>query len=263
MYPLILICGNAGSGKDTFADLICSQEQAVKIALADPIKQFVGRVWKIEDDVLWGPSELRNKKLNEEFVDRRFMESRQYDPDYLERWMKLVSSESTDVTSKELYKWFRKHIVGRDLTVRDLLQKLATEFARSRNPDVWIDVGLKTAHQLLSTQSVYGCRSGVCGADGLHNSLVVISDGRFRNEILKVKAQGGYVVKIIDPHAKKSDKHQSETELDTVPEWWFNEVIVNDKTERLSMEILAARVENMLTRFRELGRFGTDTFNFR
>lgn len=251
MYPLILICGNAGSGKDTLADLIRSQEQAVKIALADPIKQFVGRVWQVEDDVLWGPSELRNKRLDSSFIKKWFFDARKTDANYLRSWMNLIGN---DVSSMTMYKWFCQHVGGVDLTVRELLQKLATEFARAVNPDVWIDVGLKTAHQLMSTTSTYDRKCGVIGAQTRH-SLVVVSDGRFANEILKVKAQGGYVVKIIDPHAKKSDKHQSETELDTVPEWWFNEVIVNDKTERLSMEILAAKTENMLNRFRNFGGF--------
>jgi len=67
MYPILGICGRAGSGKDTAADFMVSYGQAKKLALADPMKRLAASVYEFTDNQLWGPSNARNA------ADQRYM----------------------------------------------------------------------------------------------------------------------------------------------------------------------------------------------
>ena len=58
------------------------------------------------------------------------------------------------------------------------------------------------------------------------SNLVVISDGRFRTEI--VEGRGQFVL-IDKPIVSQSfSGHISETELDGIPHYWFDTVLKND-----------------------------------
>ena len=70
--------------------------------------------------------------------------------------------------------------------------------------------------------------------------FVVITDGRFRNEILNVIEVGGAAVKIINPVDESRDVdaagvrgHTSESELKRIPDSWFLVTLVNDKSRGL------------------------------
>ena len=62
---------------------------------------------------------------------------------------------------------------------------------------------------------------------------VIISDGRFLHEIEEIKKLGGKVIKIIR-HVSVSDNnndiHQSENEIDTIPDYFIDHTIINDGT---------------------------------
>jgi hypothetical protein len=58
--PIILIVGQAGSGKDTVADLLRRNHGAEVLALADPMKRLARLVFGFDDVQLWGPSGARN-----------------------------------------------------------------------------------------------------------------------------------------------------------------------------------------------------------
>ncbi len=61
------------------------------------------------------------------------------------------------------------------------------------------------------------------------NFKVIISDGRFLHEIEEITKLGGYVVKIVRPVAEiNGDKHQSEIEIDSIPEKYIDLSINND-----------------------------------
>lgn len=63
---------------------------------------------------------------------------------------------------------------------------------------------------------------------------VIISDGRFLHEIEEIKKLGGKVIKIIRPNTKinnnqsENDIHQSENEIDTIPDSFIDHTIIND-----------------------------------
>jgi len=58
---IIGISGQAGSGKDTVADMLLEHEGFTKVSLADPIKRFAKEMWGFTDEQLWGGSEHRNE----------------------------------------------------------------------------------------------------------------------------------------------------------------------------------------------------------
>jgi len=61
---------------------------------------------------------------------------------------------------------------------------------------------------------------------------IIISDGRFLHEIEEIKKLGGKVIKIIRPMTKIEDNdiHQSENEIDTIPDSLIDHTIINDGT---------------------------------
>ena len=63
------------------------------------------------------------------------------------------------------------------------------------------------------------------------NIKVIISDGRFLHEIEEIKKLGGKVIKIIRPvlnDNNNDDNHQSEIEIDTIPDTFIDYTIIND-----------------------------------
>jgi hypothetical protein len=76
------------------------------------------------------------------------------------------------------------------------------------------------------------------GARGSTTNLVVITDGRFRNEIEAVQVAGGVALRIIRPGSGLSAAaeaggvkgHQSERELNEIADDEFDAVIYNDGT---------------------------------
>lgn len=204
---IIGISGQAGSGKDTAADMLLAKEGVIKLSLADPIKRFARELWDFSDDQLWGPSEFRNK------------------PD-------------------------ERYPIGDEfLTARKVLQHLGTEGGRAIDYDVWIRYAIKIATILLTTKREY-CYSPQGGLEPyisqypqgefetLDNfpeqvKVVVIPDCRFNNEIQFIKEAGGKLVRVIRPGAGlKGDfgKHQSEIEMESIPDDVFDLVIQNTGT---------------------------------
>lgn len=200
---IIGISGQAGSGKDTAADMLLAKEGFIKLSLADPIKRFAKELWDFSDDQLWGPSEFRNK------------------PD-------------------------ERYPIGDDfLTARKVLQHLGTEGGRAIDYDVWIRYAIKIATTLLTTKKEW-CYSPLYGLrtyfkNGMPHILnfpeqvraVVISDCRFKNEVKFIKEAGGKLIRVIRPGAGlKGDfgKHQSEIEMESIPDDVFDLVIQNTGT---------------------------------
>lgn len=71
----IAVSGKANSGKNTFSSILSdnmkfagSKEKIV--ALADPMKQIVKMMFpEASDECLYGPSELRSKKISDKYLD--------------------------------------------------------------------------------------------------------------------------------------------------------------------------------------------------
>lgn len=240
---IIGICGRAGSGKDTAADFLVKEHGFVKVALADPLKRIAREVFDFTDEQLWGPSEKRNEE------DPRY-------PRY-------------DINDKKCYcgkkfrdaEDFRDHLPCHsgpaNLTPRYALQQLGTEWGRNCYSNVWVDYAIRVAKKLLEDGSVmYSAKEGIVPDYLLRAQAkyqvgdnkpagIVISDVRFINEVIAIKAAGGKVWKIERPAAGLSGtagQHASETEQEKIPSESFLCVIKND----MSLNVLQSLVAEAL-----------------
>lgn len=106
--------------------------------------------------------------------------------------------------------------------IRRLLQAMGTEAGRRiLGEDVWVDAVFKQAKERGDTN-------------------VVITDVRFPNEAQRVKAEGGFVVRINRPGVAPVNDHPSEIGLD---EWGFDFTVPNNG----SLEDLRSLTRNLVT----------------
>lgn len=219
---IIGISGQAGSGKDTAADMLLAKEGFIKISLADPIKRFARELWDFSEQQLWGSSQYRNKP------DERYPITVPY----------FVIGFGIPDPGKVEY-----------LTPRKVLQHLGTEGGRALDYDVWIRYSIKIATTLLTTKKEY-CYSPSLGLQPYTQSYpqgefptienfpeqvraVVIADVRFKNEIQFIKQAGGKLIRVNRPGAGLEGefaKHQSEVEMESIPDDQFDLVIQNTGT---------------------------------
>jgi hypothetical protein len=241
--PIVMLSGQAGSGKDTVASFLVKNHGAVAIAQADPMKRLVMELFGFSEEQLWGPSAKRNEP--DEAARERAEEFMRAN-----RWTEVAFSWLIDLFgevggSNELYLWFdacRKDPAP--LTPRRVLQTLGTEWGRAFSKNMWVDYALRTAGKLLEGGGTWydrtlGVQTVPAKVTLAHQEaarrapgLVAITDGRFRNELLAVRAAGGATVRIVSPGsglAGSAATHSSEVEQMSVPESWFDVVLENRK----------------------------------
>ncbi len=168
---IIGIMGQAGSGKDTFADRLVDKYGFVKLALADPLKRICKDIFDFSDKQLWGPSEERNKP----------------DPRYLVK----TDVSYTNGTQVPIY-------TGDYLSPRVALQTLGTEWGRVCYKNVWVDYALRSAKKILSGDYGYSQKRGLWPRFIFKRapSGVVIPDVRFKNELDAIRSYGGNVIRL-------------------------------------------------------------------
>jgi hypothetical protein len=145
------------------------------------------------------------------------------------------------------------------LTPRLVLQTLGTEFGRVARPSMWNDYALRTANILLEGGVGYSRTRGL-EAGGIQNpEFVVVTDVRFRNEVLGIKREGGIVINVTSPSADNSaieaagvKGHRSEAELKGIPKHWFDHVLINDKSNGL--QALENCVHTLVNSFKSRGQ---------
>lgn len=245
MTPIIIIGGEAGSGKDTVAEMLCRGHNGAMIAQADPMKRFAQQVGGFTTDQLWGPSSSRNAEdlrfdpnlgaeINWDLMDKKVSSN------ISRQWLQDIGAPQAFWA---LVTWFanlRKDFKARTLTPRAFLQTLGTEFGRTVSRDVWSHMAIKTARELLAGGFDYDREKGLVKSDNPGYNFVVITDGRFRNEIINVTSIGGKALKIINPvnesaavEAAGVKGHASEAQLKGIPDGWYSKRLINDKTQGL------------------------------
>lgn len=204
MTTIIGITGAAGSGKDTFADMIDDLLPVKAIAFADPIKEFAKKVFLFSDDQLWGPTHYRNavdpryspvdptlpilklyevvrrklggiERARKEALDR-------YEDHRLDFILETMVDGWPSKAGAKLDEVVERLFKERQITPRLVLQLLGTEYGRALRESIWIDVGLRRAAEIKAF--------GVS---------VVIKDTRFVNEAEAIRRVGGRVVRIRRP----------------------------------------------------------------
>lgn len=248
--PIIILVGPAGAGKDTVASFMAKNHGAVTLAHADPMKRLAKLVFGFTEDQLWGPSESRNG-ADVRYADRRNWDHAEHvlwSPAVMEWILDLFGAMVDDEFNRRrgaLLQWLenlRTSTFSEDkpLTPRLALQTLGTEWGRAQGRDVWTAYAVKTAIKLLGGGYRYDRAVGLVADDQMVGpERVVVTDGRFKNEVLSVKTHGGMVVKVTDASLKGLLEagipgHQSEAEQKTIPADWFDFIIVNNKANGLA-----------------------------
>lgn len=206
MATIIGVVGAAGSGKDTFTDMINEILPVMGMAFADPIKDFAQKVFRFTDEQMWGPTSARNG------VDHRFSPPERPPETYIGVLTELVRAkihyhDKNRADAKQRYEQHRLDfildtMVGgwpsragakldevmeqilamKHITPRTVLQLLGTEYGRALSDSLWVDIALQKAQAL--------------NKNGL---TVAIKDTRFVNEARAIKEAGGQVVRIRRP----------------------------------------------------------------
>lgn len=269
---IIGVCGKAGSGKDTIADILVKDLGFVKVAFADPLKRVCKDIYDFTDEQLWGPSEKRNeadfryihrkagslgRKTVSAFLPDDHIAGKVVPEGTFDRWPDIRGTESLvdadgciPSPSDDEY-----------LTPRYALQKLGTEWGRDCYAPTWIEYGLRVAKKLLGE----GYRYKYTPQHGLDITFdqsyqkptgVVISDVRFLNEVEGLRAGGAKLVRVHRPKAGLKgpySEHRSETEQDDIDDDLFD-IIVNNTGSLEDLVVTAhAFVSNFQVERREEG----------
>lgn len=195
---IITILGEAGSGKDTVADMLAKQLPTEPIAFADPFKHFCKAVFGFSDDQLWGPSASRNapdpslsysfarptgfgrvayevkrifgktpKLLSREEIEHNRLLCEYHfhaqKKDFIEAVLPKGVPQGTAYSLLQL--WLNDVLKQKDIAPRYPLQTIGSEWGRALDPNIWIDLGFKRAH-----------------AAAARGNFAIIKDVRFINE---------------------------------------------------------------------------------
>lgn len=200
MSKILIISGLAGSGKDTFAKYLkdFSSKDIDLYAIAQPVKELVFDLFLFNDlDI----SDRTQKEKEKTFLLFPFYKK------YIIRTLKDHGVIETDhlynrkYVEDHYYKQFVKTVFGgsflgfsvKKLSYRTAMQKVGTDFVRRKVKD---EFWLEKIQDHLS-----------------EDSILVVTDGRFQNEIDYVRGIGGKVLHITtDSEFKKieSSLHESE-----------------------------------------------------
>lgn len=231
MKPIVMFAGKKKSGKDTAGGFIAVKMNGQCIALSDPMKRFLMGAYDLTAEQLWGSLESKESPIT--LLPRPSADTL-LDAFYEATDGAIDNDEMDGGLSEALDKWARK--LPPKTTPRHMMQTFGTECVRALDPNFWIDYGLQIANELLHGGCTYDRTKGVIPVEPGKAILqlrqrpidvVVITDGRFRNEIHTTR-QVGHVVKLTRPGLPGDDQHASEMEQDTIPDWWFDAVVKND-----------------------------------
>lgn len=227
---LIVLCGQAGSGKDTVADMLCELDDSmVKVSLADPLKRFCMEVFNFTEGQLWGPSEQRDMPDVRYPLDGSTLPLEIFG---LESQLKHLQDLAAEGPCEPIDTAQMRSIADMYLTPRKALQLLGTEWGRACYPHTWIVYALRIIRQLQEGNYNYSKRQGVIYDPTEGPKSVVIPDGRFGNELKTFRNVGAYNVKITGRTSSKikTTEHRSETEQKTLSEDAFDFIINNNGT---------------------------------
>jgi hypothetical protein len=260
MLPEILLFGEAGSGKDTVADILAKSYGSVSVAMADPMKRLCEYVFDFSENQLWGPSERRNApdfrynavNVGEGKAKAAWERARErLDKGWVLDWVVTVlTGHSYNVHNRAFValgsKWLP--MIEAEATKKGFLaprlplQLLGTEWGRGIDNTMWIRTARRTQRQLLCGGYDYHRKTGLEEKPGQKYELATVTDGRFPNECLEFKAGGALVINVLNPETNQNTGvatagtagHESERHQKSMPSHWFDAVIVNDKRRGLT-----------------------------
>lgn len=258
MTPILLLVGNSGSGKDTVANLLSKNLKIMKVANADPLKRFAKLLFDFSEEQLWGSQDSKNAPDTRYNFKENWIKSiglfEQKEP--LWKWIIEVTSRIQSNQEASYFSSMRSWFDGlyqstheqNSLTPRKVLQTLGTEWGRKISPDIWINNTEYSAFKLLEGGWTYSRSGGLQPAEEPGFDFIIITDGRFRNEILKIKRVGGIIWKITRPEKDGLinggvQNHATEQAQKEIPDHFFDSIIDNGGDLRLLDKIVNAELQ--------------------
>lgn len=229
---LIGLMGKSKSGKDTVGQMLVEHEaNGATLAFADKLKEVCMDLFGFSrDDVYTEEGKARKTDLPCYLcpacgsIDAHLVSPAQ-----------VLCKACTAVGEPQAFASF--------WTVRMVLQYVGTEGIRRVDKDAWVKHAVRRAEYLLSSNDKR--------IDGGHGPclFVAITDCRFKSEMAAIKKAGGAIWRIRRPLTDRAAQglagHQSETEMDTIPDSEFDYVINNDAT----LDVLRGRAVEGLKMF--------------
>jgi hypothetical protein len=186
---LIALCGFAGAGKDTVADLLVTHAGFRKLAFADALKAELELAFNVEPAVFIRP-EYKSQPMRElaltRCTDRAYIDAAlRYG---VEHWKGTLPYP----TSEEL---------AHPRTPRETMQLWGTQYRRAHDPDYWT--------------SIVGRRISYYRAE-LRQMRVVVTDCRYDNEVDSLRGIGANLWQIkrpgLDAKTTAEGMHSSATD---------------------------------------------------
>lgn len=233
---IVALMGKLKSGKDTIGGMVLDERpgEVVQMAFADKLKStcmdLFGLSW---EDVYTEEGKARNTPF-ESWTCPACKATRCH----TERVVGVLKGVCDSCNATGDLDGFRSY-----WTNRAILQHVGTEGCRFVDPNVWVNFVLRAAEVAL-TKGVTSDKYG-----RFTPKLVIVTDCRFKSEADAVWKAGGEVWRVKRPSTDRTSQgiamHASETEMDSIPETLFQEVMVNDHT----LEQLRDRTKSALSRF--------------
>lgn len=204
------ISGKAGAGKTLFAKHAIEKFGGTKIALADAVKEEVGKFLEFclvpfNHDNLYGSQDHREERFSILLCD----------------WMQVPY---------EVRRVFNQHMkIDGDtlgMTYRSLMQIWGTDYRRGQDPDYWVK---KAKAKIDATEG-----------------LIFIDDVRFESEARMILKAGGALIRVDRPDGPRISTpwHESETALDSFEDFTLH--IDNDQDEEYYKNLIERAVRFML-----------------
>lgn len=209
MKPVIIVLfGVKSSGKSTAGREIANTLGFAEDSFAAPIKNMVRQAFNFDDDALYGASSQRERQF----------------PQYpftgpcLSCGNPSFAFEFDTAMCRGCSATYPRH-----LNARIACQTLGTEWGRRLYSNVWVDAAFSRIQRRIELGGP---------------ERVVITDGRFENEVLRCRELGAYCVLLTrDPNPvvkkswwKRGTTHPSEKALE-IPRGMFHEIFDNAKSD--------------------------------
>jgi hypothetical protein len=229
---LIGLMGKSKSGKDTVGQMLVeANPNGATLAFADKLKEVCMDLFGLTRDDVYteeGKAKLTTLPLYKcpacSSIDCHLVAKTQ-----------VLCKACTAVGEPQAFASFWSN--------REILQFIGTEGVRRVDKDAWVKHALRTAAHLLEGNAVGRTSNSAPVA------FVAITDCRFISEMAAIKKAGGEIWRIRRPETDRKAAgiagHQSETEMDTIPDSEFHRVINNDAT----LEVLRGKATEGLKEF--------------
>lgn len=259
--PIIAICGRKGSGKDTVADILREKYHLQPVAFADPFKRMMMRVFDISEEVLWGPSAVKEKTLKSILKRQDVTLDESYWIDVhvrADEHTQEINSLFYDVEAgtqhcpdplPSLFMFIRDFKRIEDtVTLRHMMQQIGSQWGRRLWKDVWCYHACK-AVDLMAKGQVYTRADGITGdVTNEKPAGFIFTDCRFPDNEAQYAAKhdatfwwidsSKRIMEVFDPRARG---HESEPFKENFKDAGIELTIINNNGPQSDLKDIIAK----------------------